>query len=295
MMKALLMMLMVLLMVIGAVFAQCPLRPLAPGDHDLTLTYDGRRREFRVHVPRGYVNTRAYALVLAFHGYLQDMDWMDSASGFSDLADDENNFIVVYPQGVANSWNAGSCCGNAVLLQIDDFGFVRELVSHLATLSCIDLKQVFTTGFSNGCFLSQGLICKAPDVFAASACGSGGEILLTDCDRDFDLFNASLNILEIHGTADVVVPYLGNPLLGFPPVQANFAEHVERLNCRNGPRETFSAGVYNCEEYYNCDGNHVVEQCVVTLGSHEWFDALQFSNSEYILDFFGLRPLKGKN
>jgi len=275
-------------------FSQCPSDPLGPGDHDLFYRHDSRNREYKLHVPRLYNNNKAYGLVFAFHGYTQNIAWMERASEFSDYSDETNNFIVAYVQGVGDSWNAGSCCGTAVTQQIDDFGFVRELVGVVSEQVCIDPEQVFTTGFSNGCFLSQGLICKAPDLFAASACGSGGEILLTDCDRDFERFNTTLNILEIHGTSDPIVPYNGSPLLGFPDVQENYAEHVERLNCRNGPRETYDEGNYRCEEHYNCDGGSVVGQCVVTRGTHQWFDSNDFKNSEFILDFFGLRPLDKK-
>ena len=31
-----------------------------------------------------------------------------------------------------------------------------------------------------------------------------------------------------------------------------------------------------------------MEQCTVQRGTHDWFDDNDFSNSEYILDFFGL-------
>jgi len=244
-----------------------------------------------LHIPRGYTN-KPYALILAFHGYTLSADQMSRSSEFSDYSDQENNFIVAYPQGWEDSWNAGSCCGTAVLLQLDDYGLARTLVSEISSLACVDPAKVFTTGFSNGCFLSQGLICKAPDLFAASACGSGGNVMLSDCSRDYDRFNDTLNILEIHGTADTIVPYYGNPLLGFPPVPKNFVDNSELLNCQSGPRTTHSKGNVRCEEYYNCDGGKVVEQCTVTLGVHRWFNDPDFHNSEYILDFFGLRPFK---
>jgi len=267
--------------------SQCP-GNLSPGNHLRTIRYDGREREFDLHIPRGYTNKR-YALILAFHGYTLGADHMASSSDLAGFSDETNNFIVAFPQGVGDSWNAGSCCGSAVLLQLDDYGLARALVDEISRLACIDPAQVFTTGFSNGCFLSQGLICKAPDVFAASACGSGGNVMLTVCARDFERFNETLNVLEIHGTADGIVPYYGNPLLGFPPVQKNFEDNSALLNCKNGPRVTHSDGNIRCEEMYNCDGGTVVEQCTVTLGLHRWYDDF---NSEYILDFFGLRPFK---
>jgi len=272
--------------------AQCPSNPLRPGLHTLTMGYDGRIREYDVHVPTRYNNTQPYAFLLALHAYTTTKEWFRRETGFSDYADEENNFIVVYPQGVGDSWNAGTCCGTAVIAQVDDYGWMRALVPEVASKVCVDLKRVYVTGFSNGCFMSQGLVCKAPDMFAGSGCGSGAEILTTDCDRDFDRFDASLNILNIHGTDDALVPYYGNIFLGFPPVQSNFEDHAKRLNCQNGPRETFDEGDFMCEEYYNCDGGKVVELCLKDGGHHAWFDDREFSNSEKILDFFGLRAWK---
>jgi len=176
----------------------------------------------------------------------------------------------------------------AALTNVDDFGFARALVRDVQAKLCIDAKKVYTTGYSNGCFISQGLICLAPDIFKASGCGSGGIILETDCNRDFNTFNTSIKVLEIHGTLDATVPYNGNALLGFPPVPENYAANRQRLQCKNGPRATFSRGRYSCEDYYNCKDGVTVEQCTVQRGTHDWFDDNDFSNSEYILDFFGL-------
>jgi len=241
-----------------------------------------------LHVPDGYTNN-PYALVLAFHGFTLSASQMARSSNLAEYSDDTNNFIVAFPEGYAASWNAGACCGTAVILGLDDFGLARALVDEIARLVCIDRSKVFTTGFSNGCFLSQGLICYAPDVFAASGCGSGGNVMLNSCEREFERFDDKLDVLEIHGTADPIVPYYGNPFLNMPPVPKNFADNSALLNCRSGPRVTHRDGNINCEEMFDCDDGKVVEQCTVTLGTHAWFRDF---NTEYILDFFGLRPFK---
>ena len=143
---------------------------------------------------------------------------------------------MAYPEGVGSSFNAGSCCPPAALTNVDDFGFARALVRDVQAKLCIDAKKVYTTGYSNGCFISQGLICLAPDIFKASGCGSGGIILETDCNRDFNTFNTSIKVLEIHGTLDATVPYNGNALLGFPPVPENYAANRVRKEGRRRRR-----------------------------------------------------------
>jgi len=279
-----------LLLAIFAVsaFAQC-----RQGSFRHTLNYQGRQRSYLVHVPNLTGNT-SYPLVLVFHGLTQSGDEIEERTRFSELADESRNFIVAYPDGVQNSWNAGSCCAPATTLDIDDYGFSKALVADILSRYCVDSKRVYVTGYSNGCFMSLGLVCKAPNLFAAAACGSGGEILQTDCNAEFNTFGVVLNVLEIHGTMDATVPYNGNPLLGFPPVLETYRENANRMGCTAAERTSFSRGRYSCVERYNCRSAKIVSQCTVDRGTHDWFDDNNFSNSEYILDFFGIRnyPLK---
>ena len=44
-------------------------------------------------------------------------------TGFNEIAED-NNFVVCYPDGLNNSWNADM---NSLNSDVDDIGFVEEL------------------------------------------------------------------------------------------------------------------------------------------------------------------------
>jgi len=265
------------------------------GTFDHVLSYGGRQRTYKVHVPNLQGNT-SYPLVLVFHGLTQNGDVIEDSTGFSQLADQSRNFIVAYPDGVSDSWNAGSCCAPATTLNVDDYGFARALVSDIISRYCVARTRVYVTGYSNGCFMTLGLVCKAPDLFAGAACGSGGEILETNCDTDFNRYDTVLNVLEIHGTSDLTVPYNGNPLLGFPPVLQTYNEMATRMGCSSAQRTSFTRGRYSCVERYSCKNAKIVSQCTVDGGIHNWYDDNDFSNSEYILDFFGIRnyPLDKK-
>lgn len=260
---------------------------LAAGDYRFNVNHDGLSRQYLLHVPRGFVSG-SVALVVAWHGLTHTPSYFEDMTKYSILADQTKNFIVAYPAGEGESFNAGSCCSPAMTRRIDDYGFARTLVKDVSSRICIDSNKVYTTGYSNGCFMSQGLICKAGDIFKASACGSGAEVLLTDCDDDYYRFNASTNVLEIHGTTDAVVPYNGNALLGFPPVLETYADHRRRLACTAGPTVTYQKGNAKCEQYTKCRGGAKVEQCTIQRGTHDWFDTADMDNSEYILKFFGL-------
>jgi len=251
--------------------AQCPSNPLAPGDHSFVVSYGRLDREYNVHVPTGIPTNQSVALLIAMHGYFTDSPaFHESYTGFSDYADAIKSFIPIYPAGWMTSWNAGECCGQAVARDVDDFGFIRFLVGEVAKQVCVNPARVYVTGMSNGCFMSQGLICKAADIIAASACHSGGEILTTNCDDDFQRFNKTVDVLEIHGTEDILVPYEGNG--DFPSIPENFLAFAKRMGCTSGPRVTFQNSRNYCEEYYNCVGGKTVEQCTNQGGDHTWFN-----------------------
>ena len=63
---------------------------------------------------------------------------------------DVAGYIVIYPQGIGNSWNGGACCGEAQDLGLDDVGFVRAVVADAMTRLCIDPDRIYGVGISNG-------------------------------------------------------------------------------------------------------------------------------------------------
>ena len=99
---------------------------------DFSFYHGGYERKYLVHLPVNYQPELEYSLVLAFHGGLGKGSQMENQSLLSDKADEEG-FIVVYPDGVPfalniRTWNAGHCCGQAQINNVDDIGFVEALV-----------------------------------------------------------------------------------------------------------------------------------------------------------------------
>src|SRR5207302_2556094 len=88
----------------------------------------------------------------------------------------QRGMVVVYPQGVGNSWNAGTCCGRAMDEHVDDVRYLRDLVREIESELCIDRARIYATGMSNGAIMSYRLACEASDIFAAIAPvdGAGG-------------------------------------------------------------------------------------------------------------------------
>jgi polyhydroxybutyrate depolymerase len=238
---------------------------LAAGDHDVTLTHDGVERAYVVHVPTSYQATTATRLVLNFHGYTSNPGQQATFSAMNATSEAEG-FVVVYPAGIQSSWNGGICCGSAASDDIDDVGFARAVVADVSAKLCIDDKRVYSTGMSNGGYLSQRLGCEAADLFAAIAPVAGVMgIPEADCKP-----SRPMPIIHFYGTADTLVPYEGGGALGSPSAADTNAGWVARNGCSGAAVETYNEGVAHCETHETCEAGVRVTLCTIEGGGHCW-------------------------
>jgi len=122
-----------------------------------------------LHIPPGYDGTKPLALVFDVHGYSSFASEQLVRSKWDQMADKEG-FVLIDPEGVNKSWNAGSCCGGN---NQDDVKYFRDVVAKATAELCIDEKRVYVSGHSNGGAMAYRLACEAADIFAAAApvCG----------------------------------------------------------------------------------------------------------------------------
>src|SRR5215216_7507861 len=160
----------ILLALISSIIAACgPAAPtLEPGDSERQLTVDGMERSYLLHIPPGVDMDDPSPLVFAFHGAGSDPQEMASASEFSAVSD-EAGFILIYPVGLEQTWNAGSCCGSAVEKNIDEAAFVQQILADVEGIAKVDPKRIYATGFSNGGGMVYRLACEMSGTFAAVA------------------------------------------------------------------------------------------------------------------------------
>ena len=76
------------------------------------LQHDGELRSYELYVPTSYDGTRPFPVVLNFHGFTSSGLLQQEGTKMDELAAREG-FLVAYPNGLDNSWNAGVCCGRA--------------------------------------------------------------------------------------------------------------------------------------------------------------------------------------
>jgi polyhydroxybutyrate depolymerase len=165
------------------------------------FTFEGISRTYTVYVPSTYVMGDQLPLVFALHGLTQTGNIMMQFSDFNTYAE-QYRFIVAYPDGEGNTWNVGFAGGT----NTNDVGFLSALIDTLHDQYDIDLGRVYSTGFSNGGFMSYRLACELGDRIAAIAPVAG-----TMTDGAFTSCAPSRNIpvMHIHGTNDFVVSYNG--------------------------------------------------------------------------------------
>jgi len=214
-----------------------------PGDHLRALPFGGLVRTYRVHVPPSYDGSVPVPLVLDIHGLGSNAEQQEAISGMR-AESDAHGFLAVYPQGVNDTWNAGTCCGNAT---IDDVGFLRALVASIATEANIDGHRVYATGLSNGGAMTQRLACDAADVIAAAV-----PMAFPIPFRPLSACQPirAMPVLTMMGLTDIVVPYNGG-LFGSAP--STFAYWRDIDGCgRGAPDQVVERGRSRCETYTAC-------------------------------------------
>jgi polyhydroxybutyrate depolymerase len=198
----------------------------------------------------------------------------------------ERGMIVVYPQGVGNSWNAGGCCGRAMDERVDDVRFLRDLVREIGSELCVDRARVYATGMSNGAIMSYRLACEASDVFAAISPVAGTDAF-TDCKP-----KRPVPILAFNGTSDFLVRWEGH-WSDLEPARATIAKWRERNRCTGPVSALYRHGDALCEAAH-CAADTI--SCVIDGGGHTWPGAIVFpplghtssdvDSTSTMLDFF---------
>jgi len=173
--------------------------PIPKGASVQRISVDGQDRTFRMFHPE---NLREPApLVVMMHGWGFTAEHAQTHYGWDDVAANEE-FVVAYPLGVGDSWNAGGgCCGPAEQGGVDDVAFITEMIERLQDMLPIDDRRIYAAGMSNGGVMAYALACRMP-MFAAI--GAVAATQLGECDSPH-----RTSVIHVHGLADPIVTYDG--------------------------------------------------------------------------------------
>lgn len=244
----------------------------------LTLMHAGELRTAVVDLPADYDGTRRLPVVLNFHGLLMSGDLQRSYTGMHVAANDRG-WISVHPNGVGLEWD--------LIPPYSDVSFVEALLDVLDSEVCIDTSRTYATGLSNGDYMSYIVGCAIPERIAAIAPVAG--MNLTGCQIDTEV-----PLLHIHGTADLIVPYLGVFVASTAPQSVeDWASGVN--DCAVAPTPTAGVGTVSCESR-SCSMTSESTLCTVGGGGHTWPGAApnallgptntDIDANDVILDFF---------
>lgn len=241
------------------------------------IVHDGIKRSYVVRLPAAASDrTHRLPLVLVLHGGGGNATFAESMTGFTRVAQAEG-FIVVYPEGTGRrpgmllTWNAGHCCGHAMRGNIDDVGFIRELLDSLAARYPVDPRRIYATGMSNGGMMVHRLGIELSDRIAAIA-----PVVATVFGDEARPAQA-VSALIINGQLDRNVPPGGGP----PRDRFNAWDGTPALPA--GRQAAFWAGADQCGSAhesrdasgslhltYACANGKAVESYLLADSGHAW-------------------------
>jgi len=237
-----------------------------------SIMHDAIQRDYIIYIPANYTGATAVPLLFNFHGYTSNATEQMWYGDFRSIADTAG-FIIVHPQGTVGSdgethFNVG--WGTST---VDDVGFTSALIDAISAQYNINQDRVYSTGMSNGGFMSFLLACELSDRIAGIASVTGSILpgTLTNCNALH-----STPVMQFHGTTDGTVPYAGGfgwtePINSLVDYWANFnncslppvIENVPDINAGDGS---------TVEKYTYLNGDNCTEviHYKITNGAHTW-------------------------
>jgi polyhydroxybutyrate depolymerase len=237
----------------------------------------------------------AMPLLLVLHGGGGTADGMVRLTkGRFDALAGRDSFVVAYPQGVGRSWNDGrhDLRSEATRSNVDDVGFIRDLIAELSRRYRIDARRVFVAGMSNGGMMAMRLACSLPRELrgVAAVASSLSKDAAAGCPA-----TSAVSVVEIAGTADPIVPYEGGEVkvlrsgrgsvVGAPATAVAWAK---KAGCALVPSEApLPAAVSDGTsvrriEYPNCASGARVVLYRVDGGGHAWPGGLPYLGERMI-------------
>ncbi|MCX5745204.1 MAG: alpha/beta fold hydrolase [Proteobacteria bacterium] len=167
----------------------------------------GGDRPTELLVPDAFDASKDYPLLLVLHGY--------GANGFVQKAYFQtagllasNDALVLAPDGTTDAmgnqfWNADPGCCDFNHTNVDDVGYLKQLVDDVMADYPVDPTRVVIVGHSNGGYMAYRLACDHAETFAAIGVLAG----VASSTPATCLPSQPVSVLHMHGTGDTSVPF----------------------------------------------------------------------------------------
>ena len=249
------------------------------------IDHDSEQRCWQTHVPDDLDTSTPVPLIVDIHGYSSNSTNHRGLSDFDSIAD-EFGAIILYPDGLTSQnpwdtdahqgWNAGWCCGRPASENVDDVGFIEEIVSISLEIYNIDSDRIYASGWSNGCAMAQRMAMESSHIFAAVGCMSF--YLLMTPNNNY----SPIPVMEVHGFLDQVVLYESsvlsvptNPEAWTDPeaIQTGAIENLyewANLNGCTGVTPDFNdlQPLYSIQGFSDCENDSQVRLMTIYAAQH---------------------------
>ena len=239
------------------------------------IEYDDLERCWLLLVPMTLNESSTVPLVVDIHGGEDDMYQQRWTSDFANISM-EQGFIVAYPQGHNNLWNMGwdpiTCSAGIMCTEEDDVGFILQMVDTITQNHSIDNSRIYSTGWSNGCGMTQRLAVEASDIFAAAGCMSMYRFVEAPSDY------LPIPFMEVHGLLDEIIQYTttAHSALIFGPEKGaiqNLESWAELNGCQGTTPEVIeSQDDYDIRGYTNCENETQVMLVTLFFAAHNPYE-----------------------
>ena len=235
-----------------------------------SFNYGGISRSYQMYVPAAYAPGVDVPVVLNLHGYGSNNTQQMSYGTFKAIADTAN-FLVLAPQGSNDGngtthWNANWGTG------VDDIGFINALLDTISANYSVNQNRIYSTGMSNGGFMSLTLAGQLDDRIAAVASVTGTMSVLQ---IPANTVTRPVPVMQIHGDSDPTVAYNGDSY--FISVDSVINYWVGHNNCNTTPVFTAIANTNTSDgctaekyEYLGGTNGAEVVHYKILGGEHTW-------------------------
>ena len=166
-------------------------------------------RPYLLDVPRGYQAGVAAPLVLLLHGYGSSAASVEAWYQLRPLAlgGEGAGFLYARPEGTRDSTGSRNWNFSPVHAYPFDSDYLRAVIDDVKGKYSVDPRRVYVIGVSAGGHMAHRVGCELASRVAAIISVSGQ--VLTD--PALCAPGAPVSVLQVHGDADPVIPYHGDP------------------------------------------------------------------------------------
>lgn len=268
------------------------------------LTHKGLDRYYYIQLAHPEAEGLS-SVLFNLHGYGSDAIEQMNYTNFNNLANTkENNFILIHPQGAplntaltssSSHWNSG---GWTIGSTVDDVDFIDTIIELVSQKYDLNQNRIYSTGMSNGGFMSYHLACNLSSKIAAvaSVTGSMSSETYESCNPDHPT-----SILQVHGSIDVTVPFQGNSALGMRSVN-DVMDYWKLYNACDIDPTSIIIDYFDIEiavqhdTYSNCLNDVHVELYKIEGMGHTWPYKGRYgiSATEIIWEFINTYDINGR-